>query len=291
VRPPVSDKLGIVFAMALLGSGCRGHSAADAVPTAKTDVPVAHPESSTAIAEPKVAASAAPLESRPQLRSEGDFVALTVEGFGDAVVSVPNGATTPRPVVVAVHGNYNRPDTLCEAWRPVFGERVFILCPRGVERHDSPSLDDQRYTYDDFESLAHEIDVGLRALRARFGAFVDEGPMIYAGFSLGANMGVFVAGHQPDRFPRVILVEGGGNRWVPDVLTAFSKGGGKRVLFVCAQPDCAGEAPFTISRLEAAGVKAEAVIGNPIGHHYDGAVAETTRGALPWLLEDDTRFK
>jgi len=217
-------------------------------------------------------------------------VPLAVDGFGEAVVSVPETADGPVPVVVAVHGNYNRPDTLCDAWRPVF-RGAFLLCPRGVPRHDSPSLADQRYTFETTTALGEEIDRGLAALRARFGARVDGGPAVYAGFSLGAIMGVFVTAHSASTFPRVVLVEGGTDRYVPDVLDGFAKGGGRRVLFVCAQPDCATDAPFTIARLEAAGVKAECVIGPPIGHRYDGAIADTIRGALPWLLEGDARFR
>ena len=59
-------------------------------------------------------ASASPGAAISPLRADGPFVKLPVQGFGDAVVSVPEGATSPRPVVVAVHGNYNRPDSLCE---------------------------------------------------------------------------------------------------------------------------------------------------------------------------------
>ena len=258
-------------------------------PTQTLVATTAAPPRCPAVAVEKPSASADALPADPADLGSEAFVQLAVEGFGDAVVSVPQGTTGPRPVVVAVHGNYNRPDTLCEAWRPVFGA-AFVLCPRGVPRPDSPSLADQRYTFDNTKALGDEIDRALVALRSRFGAHVDTGSLVYAGFSLGAIMGVFVTAHSPGLFPRVILVEGGTDRYVPDVLDAFAKGGGRRVLFVCAQPDCATDAPFTIARLEAAGVKAECVIGPPIGHRYDGAIAETIQGALPWVLDGDARF-
>ena len=35
-------------------------------------------------------------------------------------------------------------------------------------------------------ALARELDAGLVALRAAYGPYVDEGPVVYAGFSLGA---------------------------------------------------------------------------------------------------------
>jgi hypothetical protein len=40
----------------------------------------------------------------PPLQSNPAIVALPVEGYADAVVSVPLGAAGPRPVVVATHG-------------------------------------------------------------------------------------------------------------------------------------------------------------------------------------------
>jgi dienelactone hydrolase len=244
------------------------------------------------------AGSADPRASAPRpaapiaegLRADKPVVELPVDGFGDAALSLPLGATTRRPIVVAVHGNYNRPEGLCETWRTIAGENVFVLCPRGVLREDSPAPPDQRFTFKDVASLEREIDADLAALRARYAPFIDDGPMVYAGFSLGSIMGVFVVAHSPARFPRVVLVEGGNDRWVPDALDAFVKGGGKRVLFVSAQPECASDAAFANARLEAAGIKSEAVIGAPIGHRYDGSVAETTRGALAWLLAGDPRY-
>src|SRR5947209_312381 len=121
--------------------------------------------------------------------ASADDAALPVVGFADAIVAAPR-TNEPRPVVVAAHGNYDRPEWQCEVWRGIVGDRAFVLCPRGRPRADSPSPDDVRFTYDGAASLAREVDAGLDALRARYGARVQDGPILYAGFSLGAILGV-----------------------------------------------------------------------------------------------------
>src|SRR5690606_13009554 len=121
---------------------------------------------------------------QPPLVSAHAVVSLPVAGFGDAVVSLPLGARAPRPVVLAVHGNYDRPDFQCMTWRAIVQDRGFVLCPRGVARRDSPGPDDVRFTFEG--KLAAELDGAVAALRERYGAWVDSGPMLYLGFSLGA---------------------------------------------------------------------------------------------------------
>jgi hypothetical protein len=279
---------GAFAACALVACSTPSGPPVSSAPLADEPAPSVSSAPAAMVAAPTPSASAAGDE--PKLAAEKPIDALAVAGFGEAVVSIPIGARERRPVVVAAHGNYNRPEGLCETWRTIVGDGAFVVCPRGKLRKDSPAPPDQRFTYDDGPALVREIDADLEALRLKFGAFVDEGAMIYVGFSLGAHLAPYVSSREPARFPYVIQIEGGTDRWVPDTLDKFSKGGGKRVLFVCAHPDCLDDVPFSISRLEAVGIKSEAVIGNPVGHRYDGSVAETTKGALAWLLDGDARF-
>ncbi|WP_437689997.1 hypothetical protein [Sorangium sp. So ce176] len=231
-----------------------------------------------------LAARAAPL------RAEAPLVELAVEGFPSAVVSVPIGATARRPVLIASHGNYDRPEWQCEVWRGIAGGDAFILCPRGVARSDSPSARDVRFTYESNARLEQEIDAGLAALRARFPEHVDPGPALYTGFSLGAIMGSAIAARRASLFPRLVLVEGGHDRWTPAAAKAFADGGGQRVLFVCAQAGCGAAAAAAAARLEKAGVLTRVVRGKEAGHRYDGPVAEETRRALGWAIEGDARW-
>lgn len=206
------------------------------------------------------------------------------------MVSLPLGATSPRPVVITAHGNYDRPEWQCDVWRGVAGGGVFILCPRGVPRPDSPGPDDTRYTYSNNEALEREIRAGLNALRARFPEHVDKGPILYTGFSLGAIMGVSIVARDPALFPRAVLVEGGHDKWTPATVAAYTKGGGQRVLFACGQAGCEAAAKPRAALLEKAGAAARIVHGKGVGHSYDGAVAREVKAALPWVTEGDPRF-
>ncbi len=258
-------------------------SARDADPAAEPA-----PVTSAAPAPPATAAPADP--SRRPLEADGALISLAVEGHADAVVSVPLGAVGRRPVAIAAHGNYDRPEWQCEVWRLVLGDDVFILCPRGVPRPDSPSRDDVRFTYSSNRALEREIDAALAALRARFPDHAGEGAVLYTGFSLGAIMGAAIASRRPADFPRLVLVEGGHDKWTPAAAAAFGKGGGARVLFVCSQGGCAGDARQAAARLERAGVATRVARSKDVGHTYDGAVAEEARRGLPWVVEGDPRW-
>ncbi|WP_438018053.1 hypothetical protein WMF18_02770 [Sorangium sp. So ce315] len=236
------------------------------------------------------AAPAALAEQIAPLRADAPLVELAVEGFPSAVVSVPIGATGRRPVLIASHGNYDRPEWQCEVWRGIAGGDVFILCPRGVARSDSPSASDVRFTYESNARLEREIDAGLAALRARFPEHVDPGPALYTGFSLGAIMGSAIAARRAALFPRLVLVEGGHDRWTSATAKAFADGGGQRVLFVCAQAGCGAAAAAAAARLEKAGVQTRVVRSKEAGHRYDGPVAEETQRALGWVLAGDPRW-
>ncbi|WP_437835287.1 hypothetical protein [Sorangium sp. So ce1153] len=241
-------------------------------------------------AAPPAAGAAALAAQIAPLRAEGPFVELAVEGFPSAVVSVPIGATARRPVLIASHGNYDRPEWQCQVWRGIAGDGAFILCPRGVARSDSPSASDVRFTYESNARLEQEIDAGLAALRARFPEHVDPGAVLYTGFSLGAIMGSAIAARRAALFPRLVLVEGGHDKWTPATAKAFAEGGGQRVLFVCAQAGCGAAASAAAARLERAGVLTRVVRGKEAGHRYDGPVAEETQRALGWILEGDPRW-
>ncbi|WP_437992327.1 hypothetical protein [Sorangium sp. So ce145] len=234
-------------------------------------------------------AAAAAAEAAP-LRADAPFVELPVEGFPSAVVSVPIGATARRPVLIASHGNYDRPEWQCQVWRDIAGDGVFVLCPRGVARPDSPSASDVRFTYESNARLEQEIEAGLAALRARFPEHVDPGAVLYTGFSLGAIMGSAIAARRAALFPRLVLVEGGHDKWTPATAKAFADGGGQRVLFVCAQAGCGGAAAAAAARLEKAGVLTRVARSKEAGHRYDGPVAEETRRALDWLIDGDPRW-
>jgi pimeloyl-ACP methyl ester carboxylesterase len=237
------------------------------------------------------APAGAPEREPAPLQAAEPFVDLPIEGYPAAVVSLPRGATQRRPVLVATHGNFDRPEWQCMVWREIVGDRAFVLCPRGFARRDSPRGDDARFSYQTNRTLEGEARAGLAALHARFPDHADVDQPLYAGFSLGAIMGVSIASRAPAEYPRLVLVEGGHDTWTPAAVAAFAKGGGRRVLFVCSQTSCERAAMVAERLLTAAGVAARVVRGPDVGHRYDGPIAETTKGVLSWVIEDDERWK
>ena len=278
----------MAFAVSFAAAGCESRATSPAHPSATSSVqpPHASAESNAPAAPPAAVfdASLAP-PAHARLASLEPLVPLAVPGYGDAVVSLPLGATGPKPVLIAVHGNYDRPEWQCATWRAILGNRGFILCPRGVARKDSPSPDDVRFTYE--RGFYAEVDAALAALRSGHADFVDPGPMMYAGFSLGAILGVSYVLRDPARFPRVVLIEGGEGGWGEK---KFADAGGQRVLWGCGQAGCVGGAKALAARFERVKVPSHVVYGKGEGHGYTGAVADEIKKELDWLLDGDPRW-
>lgn len=232
--------------------------------------------------------ASAPPPPPPVLQGER-LQRLQVPGYGPATVVVPVGATTPRPVVVVTHGNFDHPDFQCKAWAPIVRGRAFVLCPRGVARRDSPSRDDIRFEYASLPALEKELEASLSALRSAFPDHVDSGPMVLAGFSLGALMNVFLAAKQPERFPRLVLIEGG-DGWQQKTARSFQQGGGQRILFACGLPNCESAAKGAASTLRKAGVEVDLVRGSNTAHTYHGDVWKKYASRFSWLIEGDSRW-
>jgi hypothetical protein len=220
------------------------------------------------------------------LHADAPLVALPVQGFRDAIVSVPIGATGPRPIVVALHGNFDRPEWQCEVMREITDGFAFILCPRGIPRTDvAKSMD--RWEYGSVKQLKQELDAGLLAVRERFARYVADGPIVMTGFSLGAILARPMVMEDPARFPRVVFTEGGSDGWN---FKRFQQGGGSRVIFGCAQAGCAPKCRALAKRAERAGVEVRVADGGNIGHTYDGPVARAIQAEWSWLVESDPNW-
>ncbi|HEU4409736.1 MAG TPA: hypothetical protein VFS43_31065 [Polyangiaceae bacterium] len=281
-------------ALALLAAlGCSrpasepGAGAAAAAPEPAPSAGPAAPEAAAPGVSSAPGASSAPAALPPLAR--GPFAALPVEGYAEAVVSLPSGATGPRPVLVAAHGNYDTPEWQCRVWREAVGARGFVVCPRGVPRRDSPSRDDVRYEYASGAALERELDAALGALARAYAGYVDGEAVIYTGFSLGANMGSGIIRRRPKQFPRAVLIEGG-SAWAAGAAAAYAKGGGARLLWACGQPGCVQSSERSAASFVKAGGAARVVHAKGAGHTYDGPVAERVRGAFDWLVEGDARW-
>jgi hypothetical protein len=277
----------ICFALLAVAAACDAPGPAASAPpqAASTSARVASTGAS-AVPPPSGTTSAAPPVATIELRpDEGPYVALAVAGHPSAIVSVPAPSARARPLIVATHGNFDRPEWQCEVFRGIAGPDAFILCPRGEQRPDSPSASDVRFTYASNQRLESELHAGLVALRQRYGGELAGGPAIYAGFSLGAIMGVAILTRNATKgaFDRALFVEGGYDRIDAGKARALFDAGVTRVLFACGQAACLQGARAKLPALQKAGVEGRVVGVGRAGHSYDGAVADAVKAEWEWL--------
>jgi predicted esterase len=205
---------------------------------------------------------------------------------GHAVfVSVPLGATEPRPVMVGMHGAGDRPEWACGGYRGATRAYPFILCPRGLPQGPD------KFAAPSAERIEKDVTDAVAALRARFGAYVADGPLLYAGFSLGAIHGVKVLTEQASTFPVALLIEGGYTELTPAAARTYRAHGGKRVLLACGQAECTRRFRTADSALSSAGVEVELLDAHTGRHNLDGAMVEALKQAWPWLVAGDPRWE
>lgn len=281
----------------ILVAACRQSDTTPPAAQSGAPDPAVRTETGSAIARSSTgappAASVAPIPAKEQapspkpaglqpLDAGASPIALAVAGYRDAVVHVPNGATEPRSFIIALHGNFDRPEWQCDVWREVSGGRPFILCPRGSPRTDVPrSLD--RWTYDGAPQTLSEIEAGSNALRDRFGAYLESGATVLVAFSLGAIYASHFVIEHADDFPRLVLIEGGFNGWSRWQVAQFAKHGGERVLIACAQTACRNAAKAAQPAFEKGGVDYRFTYAAGAGHTYDGEVARQVAEQWNWL--------
>jgi predicted esterase len=263
----------------------------------------------------------APRDELAPLVATAAAAPLVVPGFGDAVVSAPAGATTPAPVLVAVLGIGDTPESQCAVWRELVGQRAFVLCPRGlphfvpqepspIEAPEGTTSSDQSadmagsepqadagkvvqagFYPSDVASVEREVAAGLGALRARYGRYVAGGPVVYTGFSRGAFLGASVAANSPATFARAVLIEGGQSPWTDATAAAFAKSGGKRILFACGRPSCVTESEQAAAILAKQHVETRIVNGEGEGHGYKKQVKDQLRASFDWVTEGDPLWR
>jgi len=208
---------------------------------------------------------------------------LEVKGFGPATVALPLAATTPRPIVVVLHGARDRAEWQCGTFRGLLGGQVFILCPQG--REVEPGF----YGLGTIDATEAELRAGLAALKARFGAHVAPSPILLIGYAEGAEVAADLARQEPSFFARVALLRGGAASFSSSSAKIFAERGGKRVLFFCTDVPCEQEGAQRAVFLTRAGAAAKSV-KRDLGPYLDPPFVDALRGEMPWLLEGDARF-
>jgi predicted esterase len=184
----------------------------------------------------------------------------------------------------------DRPEWQCGTWRGISDGYPFIVCPRG-SKHPSAPKAAETFTFTSIDAAAREVRAALESLKARFGPYVASGKVVFAGYSLGANFGAFIVKQEPAFFARVAFIEGDARRWSASNAAIFARGGGERVLFVCAQASCVSGYEQAAALTERAGAEARFVDAKVGAHVFDGRVAAGLKKQFDWLVAGDKRWQ
>jgi predicted esterase len=212
-------------------------------------------------------------------------VDLPVPGYGAASVALPLGSHQARPIVVVLHGGADRPEWQCGSFRGLLGGRVFIVCPRGVQR---PELGG-RFGLGSLDDTAAELRAALKALKQRFGGHVAASPIVLIGFGKGAAHAAELARQEPTFFSRVALIAGDPTAVTPSAAHIFAKRGGKRLLFFCTSSSCQQDAAMRATLVQRAGAGAK-VVQRDVGPYLDQRLLDALKEEVPWLLAGDERW-
>ncbi len=199
-----------------------------------------------------------------------------------AVVSVPLGATSPRPLVVAVHGAHDRPEWACGGWRLGFQVYPFIVCPRG-----SPVTRD-KYAWANAAAIERVVMKSIEKVRERFGSYVAPPPYVYAGFSQGAIFSEPILVGHAALFKTAVLAEGGyAVLSSADFARKFKAGGGETVVIVCGSPACRRGTQASALKLQAAGLRVFESGDVRSGHNLNQLMQQALeRDFASWFADD-----
>lgn len=204
-----------------------------------------------------------------------------------AYVALPIGARDKRIVVVGVHGAGDRPDWACTEWQAVTAGWAFVVCPQGG-RHPS---DTNAFVWASAASIAERADRAVAALRRLHGAWVDDGPLVYGGWSQGGMLAAQVIASRPGTYDRAALVEVGHTPLdAGQVAAGLVTGGVRRAVVSCSSWKCRG---FAQAFEGAARHRGLAVRINDVGlraHLFDEPVFRTLGPTFVWMVEDERRF-
>jgi hypothetical protein len=211
---------------------------------------------------------------------------LEVAGFAPASHVGPSGEERwPRPIVVVLHGNFDRPEWECDVWAEAASFHGFLLCPRGV-RTPWATLAEDRWTYKGAARVAAEIEAGIGALEARYPGRVTRDGMTLAGFSLGAILAPALVESSPGKYNYVFLVEGGVEKLDEKRVASLRRAGVAGLGLAMSAPGRRRLASALLPLLRSTGIRAIFVDMKGSGHGYGEDFGTTGAAAMRTLVGD-----
>ena len=232
-------------------------------------------------------ATASPVPEAPALEAQA-FEPIEVGSGEIAWIAAPVGARDKRPVIVGVHGAGDRPDWACTAWREVVASHAFVVCPQSRVAHPKWA---GTFVWGSAGAIAAQADRAVAAARARYGAWMADGPMVYGGWSQGGTLAAQVLAARRGAYDRVVLVEVGHTELDADAVAAsFVAAGVQRAVVACESVKCR---TFAQSFEGAARRRRLPVRVSDAGlrhHWFDEPVYRSLAPKMVWLVQDEQRF-
>jgi hypothetical protein len=232
-----------------------------------------------------------PVSSRPALAEETPpLVAEPLERLETAKgeyawITAPVGARDRRAVIVGVHGAGDRADWACTAWREVVAAHAFVICPESKVAHPKwPNT----FVWSSAAAIGAQAERAVAAVRARYGGFMREGPLIYGGWSQGGTLAAQVLALRSGEYDRAVLVEVGHTPLDADVVaTSFAAAGIKRAVVACESANCRAFAHRFESAARRRHVPARVSDAGFRHHWFDEPVYRALAPNMVWLVDDD----
>ena len=211
---------------------------------------------------------------------------LDVPGFHAASHVGPDAdATWPKPVVVVLHGNYDRPEWQCETWKAVAGFYGWLLCPRGKPTPWAPKSAD-RWLYRGRDATQKEIEAGLDALENKYKGRVTRSGMILVGFSLGAIYAPALVAMRATMYSCLFLIEGGVDKIDKQRLRGLKRAGVQGIGFAMSSPKYREATMPLVKKALKLGMKSVYVDMRGAGHNYRRDFDVTGKEALQRLVSE-----
>lgn len=201
----------------------------------------------------------------------------------DLLLREPRGGSAPYPLLLALHGNNSSAEAEAERWEPAASEGWLVALPQSSQIFSSRP---GSFGWSDRERAVRELEGHWGELRQQRRHPVDEQRVTLAGFSMGAQLAIWLA--MSGKFnargfiavaPYVPTVE----HWLPLFKRAASRG--LRAYFVVGEEDLASvEGARTLaSLLSQAGCAAHLSRHPGLGHVYPGDFGEELTRALAFV--------
>ena len=225
--------------------------------------------------------------SAPLTPLGGEWVERTVLPSGAIFFFTrPLGATgtlAPRAHCDSRSGGSGR-TRACSEWHATTAGYLWVLCPQGTPLRTA-------YAWGSAEQIATLAFESRAAIRARYPAYVAEGPLLYGGFSQGASLASSVVAAHPGDFDRVVMVEAGHTPLsAPAVIYGLHKGEVGRAILSCSTQGCASFASALVAAAHSRGFDLAINDAGRRGHVFDGPVMQTLGDKMISLVAGDPRY-